>query len=119
MIKARLPVATEHQEQCAFVQWFRLQYPQVRILAVPNGGKRSITTAMLLKAEGVCAGVPDLFVPAWSLFIEMKRSKRGLISPEQKDWIEYLREVGYRVIVAKGCDSAIRQIEELLTSSPS
>ena len=63
-----------------------------------------------MKATGVVKGVPDLFVPAWRLWIEMKRTKGGSLSPEQKDWIDYLQNVGYCVIVGKGADDAKRQI---------
>jgi hypothetical protein len=37
--------------------------------------------------EGVSPGVPDLFIPDWLLWVEMKREKGGRVSPEQKDWI--------------------------------
>jgi len=81
-------IPTEHFEQREFVKWFRHR----------------------LKAEGVASGVPDLFVPAWRLWIEMKRVKGGSLSAEQKDWIAYLQNVGYCVIVGKGADDAKRQI---------
>ena len=99
-------IPTEHEEQRELVRWFRQTWPGVRIFAVPNGGARSKATAGRLKAEGVASGVPDLFVPAWRLWIEMKRAKGGSLSPEQKDWIAYLEGVGYWVIVGKGAESA-------------
>jgi hypothetical protein len=43
----------------------------------------------------------------------MKRKTGGVLSKEQKDWIEYLKGCGQRVIVAKGCDDAIKQLEGL------
>ena len=104
----RLP--TEHEEQRELVRWFRQTWPGVRIHAIPNGGARSKATAGRLKAEGVSSGVPDLFVPAWRLWVEMKRTKGGSLSPEQKDWIAYLESVGYCVIVGKGAESAKQQI---------
>jgi hypothetical protein len=64
-----------------------------------------------LKAEGVSSGVPDLFVPAWGLWVEMKRTKGGAVSAEQKDWIKYLEEVGYCVKVCKGAEAAKGQIQ--------
>jgi hypothetical protein len=64
-----------------------------------------------LKAEGVTAGVPDLFVPAWSLWIEMKRSTGGVVSPVQKGWIAYLQGVGHQVIIGHGFEDAKAQIE--------
>jgi hypothetical protein len=103
-------IPTEHEEQREVVRWFRQTWPGVRIFAVPNGGARSKATAGRLKAEGVASGVPDLFVPAWRLWIEMKRVKGGRLSAEQKDWIDYLQNVGYCVIVGKGADDAKAKI---------
>ena len=101
---------SEHMEQREFVSWFRKTYPGVRIFAIPNGGARSIVTASRLKAEGVSAGVPDLFIPAWGVWIEMKRSKGGALSKKQKDWREYLQFCGYTVIVAHGKIAAQNEI---------
>jgi len=63
------------------------------------------------KAEGVSPGVPDLFVPAWSLWVEMKRQTGGVVSPVQRDWIEYLQSIGHQVIVGRGFENAKSQIE--------
>lgn len=101
---------TEHFEQREFVRWFRQTHPGVRIFAIPNGGVRSLATAGRLKAEGVTKGVPDLFIPAWRLWIEMKRIKGGILSAEQKDWMKYLESVGYRAIMCKGAEDAMRQV---------
>ena len=46
--------------------------------------------------------------------IEMKRKKGGRLSPEQKQWLEWLESAGIEVFVAKGADEAIRWIEERL-----
>ncbi len=105
-------VPTEHVEQRNFVQWFRQTYKPVRIFAIPNGGKRSKKVAMELKAEGVSKGVPDLFIPEWLLWIEMKRIKGGSVSDDQKDWHQYLRNSGYSVMVCKGFDAAKAAIQE-------
>ena len=63
-----------------------------------------------LKAEGVQAGIPDLFVPEWLLWVEMKRETGGVVSPVQRDWIAYLEGIGHRVIVGRGFENARRQI---------
>ncbi|MBT4079760.1 MAG: VRR-NUC domain-containing protein [Gammaproteobacteria bacterium] len=108
-------VPTEHEEQREFVKWFRQTYKGVRIFAVPNGEKRAKTTAMRLKAEGVSSGVPDLYIPAWKVWVEMKRTKGGSVSVNQKDWIVYLESIGDTVAVCKGADQAklfIIQCEE-------
>lgn len=103
---------SEHQEQVGFVNWFRLQFPGVLIFAVPNGERRALSVAKRLKAEGAVRGIPDLFIPAWTMWVEMKRERGGRLSPEQKETIEYLRGIGHAVIVGKGAQDASRQIME-------
>ena len=107
-------IPTEHEEQRQFGQWFRRTFHDVRIFAIPNGGARSAATAGRLKAEGVVSGVPDLFVPAWKLWVEMKRTKGGSVSAEQKDWLQYLEGIGHTTIVCRGCEDAKKQIENLI-----
>jgi hypothetical protein len=104
-------IPTEHEEQRELVRWFRQTWPGVRIFAIPNGGARSPATAGRLKAEGVSSGVPDLFIPAWALWVEMKRTKGGSLSAEQKDWIAYLESVRFWCIVGKGADDAKGKIQ--------
>lgn len=99
-----------------FVQWFRRNYPGVLIFAIPNGGARHPAVAMKLKATGVLKGIPDLFVPAWRLWIEMKRQDGGRVSPEQKEVMAYLEGIGHRAIVAKGAEDAKRQVLEYLST---
>ena len=109
---------TEHEEQRELVRWFRQTWPGVLIFAIPNGGQRSAATAGRMKAEGVVPGVPDLFVPACALWIEMKRAKGGVVSPEQKRMIKSLESVGYCVLVCRGADDAKAQIEQHIKDHP-
>jgi hypothetical protein len=104
---------SEHLEQVRLVSWFRRSYPGVRVFAVPNGGGRSMAQGASLKAEGVTPGVPDLCIPAWNLWVEMKRESGGVVSPVQKDWTAYLEGIGHRVIVGRGFEDATRQIEDV------
>ena len=104
---------SEHLEQVRLVSWFRRNYPGVRIFAIPNGGHRGASQGAALKAEGVTPGVPDLFVPAWGMWIEMKRETGGVVSPVQKDWIEYLEGIGHRVIVGRGFEDTRAKIESI------
>ena len=106
-------IPTEHEEQRQLVMWFRQNYSQ-RIFAIPNGGYRSKSAAAKLKVEGVSAGIPDLFIPAFRLWIEMKRVKGGRLSPDQKDWIEYLQSNGYICFVCNGADDAKLKIKQYL-----
>jgi len=76
--------------------------------------RASIGAAVKAKKSGVMRGVPDLFAPEWNLYIEMKRQKGGALSPEQKDWHQYLSDrCEAAVIVALGCDDAIRKVMAL------
>lgn len=99
---------TEKQEQAEFLRWFRDTFPQHKIAAIPNGSQRSKKTAIQLKNEGMSPGFPDLEIPFLSLYIEMKAQKRGVVSKEQKEWIEYLRSISKRAEVAKGAEEAKR-----------
>jgi len=105
---------SEHVEQRNFVAWFRQAHRGVRIFAIPNGGQRSPSVAGRLKVEGVVAGVPDLYIPHWRLWIEMKRSTGGRLSKAQIDWIDYLTTVcGDDVVVGAGFDDAREKILEI------
>ena len=105
---------SEHAEQVTFVREFERIYPSIRIFAIPNGGYRHAATAKKLKMEGVKKGVPDLFIPEWALWIEMKRTNGGTLSADQRDWIEYLESIGHSVIVGRGYLDALEQIEVFL-----
>jgi len=107
-------VRTEHEEQREFVSWFRKTYPAIRIIAIPNGSQRSRTTGARLKAEGIVAGVPDLLVPAWNLWIEMKRADGGSTSEAQKDWHAYLVSIGHTVFVCRGFLQAKEKTSEFV-----
>ena len=91
--------------------------------AVPNGGHRSIVTASRLKAEGVKRGVPDLLIfdefcdyrkPGIynGLAIELKDGKKGVVSADQKRWMERLRECGWRAEVCRSGDEVIALLSE-------
>ena len=104
----------EHGEQVAFVRWFRATFPSVLIFAIPNGGKRGISEAKRLKEEGVVPGIPDMNVPAWRLWVEMKRVKGGRVSDEQAETMDYLQTIGDTCLVTLGCDDAIKQVLNFL-----
>ena len=127
---------TEHDYQVQVIDWanaHHVKYPPLRWLyAIPNGARTSRSVANRLSAEGMKAGVPDLFLPypvkieipppgqfghRWwhGLYIEMKsRDTKGRLSQEQKDWIKYLISVGYRVEVAWTAKEAIKILEDYL-----
>ena len=102
---------SEHVEQREFVQWVRQMTPY-RVFAIPNGGSRGASQGARLKAEGVSAGVPDLCIPALTMWIEMKRAD-GKATAVQKDWHVYLRSIGHHVVVAYSKEEAIEAVKRL------
>lgn len=113
----------EEIEQTYLFQWayfMESRFPKLRLMFhVPNGGKRNLSEAKRLKAAGVKSGVPDIFLPVargkwFGLFIEMKYGK-NTPTKNQKEWIDDLKEEGYRVEVCYGWEQASKIIEEYLS----
>lgn len=106
---------SEHQEQVMFLKWFVAQHRGVLIHSIPNGGNRNIVTAKKLKDEGATAGIPDLFIPKYNLWIEMKKEKGGTLSKVQKDIISYLEnEARHTVIIGYGAMDAVSKVKEFM-----
>ena len=114
---------SEDQEQEIVIQWKELmvnQYPDLKWLHhCPNGGSRHPAEAQKLRRMGVVPGVSDLFLPVarngyHGIWIEMKKKHGGKLSPAQKDWLEGMREEGYKAERADGADEAIALLEEYL-----
>jgi hypothetical protein len=108
---------TEQQEQIALVKWLKLN--SIMHTASANGGRRDLVDAVNLKRAGVSAGFPDLEIPIpfngkHGLYIEMKRMRGGVVSLEQKEWLDYLNLVGYVAKVAHGCHEGIEIVREYL-----
>lgn len=89
--------------------------------AIPNGGtsggRRALRAGVRRKAEGVTAGVPDVFcmvavAPYHGCFIEMKRldGVPSDVSQQQKDMIKRLTDCGYRCYVAFGAGDAFDKL---------
>lgn len=123
---------TEESEQVALFCWAALpetrnHYPELQwMFAIPNGGLRNKIIAAKLKAQGVKAGVLDIFLPVprgnfHGLFIELKRGatanhRRGYLDPDQKRWIEGMRALGYGAICCIGWIDASHIIIQYLES---
>lgn len=104
---------SEAGQQTALFMWaalpeVRAKYPQLEYMfAIPNGGTRHKAEAARLKASGVKAGVPDIFLAAphiWQfthpghvshgLFIELKK-QNGHVRVIQSKWMVGLMQQGY------------------------
>ena len=120
--KKRPSCPPESEEQKALFDWWqRTPYARHFVMYhIPNGGRRNKITGARLKAEGVVAGVPDVFLASprqgfHGLYIEMKRQRGGTVQATQKELITALRPAGYRVEVCKGWWEAREVIENYLT----
>lgn len=118
-------IPNEHAEQVALHNWWRVVGPAMYgidadlLFAIPNGGLRHIGTAQKLKAEGVVAGVADLFLavpagPYHGMFIEMKRQHFGRQSDAQKVFAGNVQAMGYVYFLAHGAVDAEKNIEAYL-----
>jgi len=105
----------EHNEQVRLFAWAGREAeerPELGLLfAVPNGGRRDKVTGARLKAEGVKAGVPDVWLPVarqgyHGLVIELKADATKRASREQERWLADLMEQGYLAVVCHGCEEA-------------
>lgn len=109
---------SEATEQVRVINWARAyaaDFPELKLLFhIPNGGSRNRLEAQNLKAQGVKAGVPDLFLPVpmgkfHGLFIEMKFGKNK--TTEKQDWwLEELKAQGYETDICYGADEAMDTI---------
>lgn len=109
---------SEATEQVRVINWakfYEKDFPELELLHhIPNGGSRDRREAAHLKAQGVKAGVPDLFLPVprkgkHGLYIEMKWGSNKT-TEKQKWWIERLRQQGYLVEVCRGAEEAMELI---------
>lgn len=105
---------SEHDEQVNFVNWFRKTFKNVLIYSTPNGAhlqgksqQERIKQWKHLESEGCVSGIPDLHVPKWDLWIEMK-TEIGSLSIKQKKVIKTLREFD-TVLVCYGYEDAKKQ----------
>ena len=110
MKKLEINEPSEHEEAVGFHSWFVSKFPDVLIYHIPNGMKRDVQSARKLKDEGIKAGMPDYHIPAWNLWVEMKRQKSGSLSHAQKKMILYLEGIGHTVFVTRGATDASRKI---------
>ena len=113
-------VPSEHDEQVSLFQEMALRAKQDprwgKAFAIPNGGLRNIIVAKKLKAEGVRAGTPDIFIPVpagpyCGMFLEMKRRAGGVVSPEQWAFMNSMRP-HYFTAIGYGAADAIKRIAD-------
>lgn len=119
----------EHYEQADFFKYvkeMKLLNPTNRrwrlIFAIPNGGKRDVVTASIMRSEGVMPGVPDVCVAVTvgryhGLYIENKTqdhetTKGGGIKDAQNTMHEDLILEGYAVRACYNSQQMIQALED-------
>ena len=83
--------------------------PAMRLVAPPNGAKRTAYAAMKAKAEGMAKGFPDLSAigpDQFIAFLEIK-ARGGSVSPEQIDTLNFLHRCGFPCGVFRSVDTAV------------
>jgi len=115
-------VPTEASEQATFIHWLRAK--RIPYCSTPNANSMSFTNREMAvrvmakqKAQGLSPGFFDLtiFLPKQIVFLEMKRIKGGVVSEDQKDWLEIYGQYPYCTgIICYGADHAIAEITKLL-----
>ena len=118
---------SESHEQRSLVAWWqavRRQWPGAVLFAIPNGGARSAVTGARLRAEGVVAGIPDMFLACpkggrAGLFLEMKRTHGGRVDKAQKTVMALLESQGYECAVCRGFEAARARIEAYMAQGAS
>lgn len=85
------------------------------ILHFPSEGKRTKTFGRRMKEYGMRRGVADLLITLQrrgygAMWLELK-SAEGLLSKEQKMFLDDMKEQGYHTASAHSFDEAIAEIE--------
>ena len=108
----------ESEHQRAYFEWARLHFDARSAFAIPNGGRRNPREAARLKAEGVTAGVLDVFLPkarggCHGLWLEFKAGKSSptIVQAERADAL--VRD-GYAVAVVYSSGAGVEATQHYL-----
>lgn len=119
----------EYQNQVALFEWANIESKKIPCLALLNASMNgvkllNIKAGARAKRAGMKKGYPDIFLPVargeyFGLFIELKRQKtlnssKGILTAEQKWWLDSLNSQGYRAVVCYGFYEARDVILEYL-----
>ncbi len=130
-LKELLP--TEGDEAASLYQWAQTQkYKGKRLsdllIMVPNGAvlagdaRQRAMSMNRMKAQGFKKGCADYFLcvpiaPFAGLWIELKRSRLGVVSVEQQDFINLMLGAGFQAVVSRGWEEARDAINTYLGTS--
>ena len=111
--RKRKPRHIEESIQVACVKWFRLQYPNLVIFAVPNGGSRNLYEAKNMKESGTLAGVADLVIVGNGgrvLFVEMKAGKNKQ-EDSQVLFQKKVEKLGHKYIICRSKEQFMKEVD--------
>ena len=111
--RKRKPRHLEESIQVARVKWFRLQYPNLVIFAVPNGGSRNLYEAKNMKESGTLAGVADLVIVGNGgrvLFVEMKAGKNKQ-EDSQVLFQNKVEKLGHKYIICRSREQFMKEVD--------
>ena len=111
--RKRKPRHIEESIQVACVKWFRLQYPNLVIFAVPNGGSRNLYEAKNMKESGTLAGVADLVIVGNGgkvLFVEMKAGKNKQ-EDSQVLFQKNVEKLGHKYIICRSKEQFMKEVD--------
>ncbi len=114
----------ESRIQMSVIRWWAVSHktfgvPEQLLFAIPNGGRRDVIGAAILKKEGQRNGVSDLMLAVpraqfHGLFLELKIAT-GKCSPAQHQFLADASGQGYAAFAAYSYDEAVALIEKYLT----
>lgn len=108
-------IPSEDEEQMAFVDWLELNH--IQFFHVNNEmWTKSWKQKVRSKEMGTQSGIPDLFLvfDGMMVGIEMKRTKNGTVSDNQKYWGVILETANIPVYCCRGCEHAIYTTEQII-----
>lgn len=117
----------EHEEQVELVAEFRATYPQYAklLIHIPNGGslKGGKFEGWRRKQAGTRAGVSDLLLTVakggyHGYWMEFKAAppNDAKVTDDQLEWLEEMREQGYKATLEKGVAGAMAAFKKYLSA---
>ena len=111
-----MPLNADHSEiqpVTLFRSRSKILCPGVRVVGIPNGGKRSQWAAAQAKREGMATGFVDLIAlaPGKIAFLEIKTA-RGKLSVAPEEWQERLKAMDFPCGVFRSANSALDFLRE-------
>jgi hypothetical protein len=111
---------TEDQECHTLVDYLEILKQQGKVIVFSHTANETYTKSWKQKARnkrmGVRSGVPDYIIVTkkHTIFLEMKRTKGGVVSATQKEWVKAIQDTGVACEVCRGFDEAKEFLDSYL-----